>query len=244
MGFMDMVKTTTNNIKDKAVNFAEDKKLGEKFANVKDGVKKAVSDGSANMKAYKEESKALKQPLEGAYIRYEVTYVMGLDDIPKAKAGAIGFNVMPDRFAFRVTIGSEDWFYDFDILYEQVTDIYIDKRTITTAEVFLGGGDSANQEQENVIVIEYTDEAGVNQTLRVEMLTGVTIFNQAAKCKEFMALLRKQNLLDKLQKKTADSATPQVDVVAQIEKLSKLMETGVISEEEFAEKKKELLAKL
>lgn len=244
MGFMDMVKTTTNNIKDKAVNFAEDKKLGEKFANVKDGVKKAVSDSSANMNAYREEAKTLKQPLEGAYIRYEVTYVMGLDDIPKAKAGTIGFNVMPDRFAFRVTIGSKDWFYDFDILYEQVTDIYIDKRTITTAEVFLGGGDSANQEQENVIVIEYTDEAGVNQTLRVEMLTGVTIFNQAAKCKEFMALLRKQNLLDKLQKKKADSATPQVDVVAQIEKLSKLMETGVISEEEFAEKKKELLAKL
>ncbi len=166
-----------------------------------------------------------------------------MDDIPKAKAGAWGMNVMPDRFAFRVTSTTKNWLYDLDIAYEDVTDIRIEKRTISNAEVLLGAGNDANQEQENVVVIEYKDEQGRNATLRLEMLTGVTIFNQAAKCKELMDLLRKNDILDKL-KKSEKSATGGEDVLAQVEKLSKLKDAGVLSEEEFLEKKTELLAKL
>lgn len=58
------------------------------------------------------------------------------------------------------------------------------------------------------------------------MLTGTTIFNQAAKCKELMDLLRRE------------------DVLAQVEKLAKLKEAGVLSEEEFNAKKAVLLEKL
>ena len=58
------------------------------------------------------------------------------------------------------------------------------------------------------------------------MLTGTTIFNQAAKCKELMELLRRE------------------DVLAQVEKLAKLKEAGVLSEEEFNAKKAVLLEKL
>lgn len=244
MGFMDKVKNTATLMKDKATLFAEEKNLNEKLSNAKDSMKKAIGDSKEKMQAYKSESKDLKKPLDGAYIRYAVVYISGIEELPKSKVGEIGFNIMPDRFSFRKTIGSKDWFTDMDILYEQVEDFYIDKRTITTAEVFLGGGDSANQEQENNIVIEYTDEAGVKQTLRVEMLTGVTIFNQAAKCKELMALLRKCEILDKLKKNTNQASAPQVDVVEQLDKLSKLKDSGVISEEEFNEKKAILLAKL
>lgn len=260
MGFMDKVKSTAGSMKDKAVSaagsvkdkattFAEEKKIGEVLANAKDGVVKAVNDSKENMKAYKEETNALKAPLEGAYIRYEVTYVGGLEDIPKRKAGAIGMNVMPDRFAFRVTITTKDWFYDFDIPYERVLDINIEKRTISTSEMLLGAGDSANQEQENVIAIEYKDELGVTQTLRVEMLTGTTIFNQAAKCKEFMSLLKKYDLYDKLKKGANGGVqqiqiTQQVDVVEQLEKLAKLKDAGVLTEEEFAKKKAELLERM
>lgn len=134
------------------------------------------------------------------------------------------------------------------LLYERVLDINIEKRTISTSEMLLGAGDSANQEQENVIAIEYKDELGVTQTLRVEMLTGTTIFNQAAKCKEFMSLLKKYDLYDKLKKGTVGvqqvQITQQVDVVEQLEKLAKLKDAGVLTEEEFAKKKAELLERM
>ncbi len=243
MGIFDKVKDTANQAKDTAAKFADEKGIGEKIGGAAESLKKALDDTTSSIKANNEESKKLKQPLEGALIRYEFTYVGGLDDIPKAKAGAWGMNVMPDRFAFRVTSTTKNWLYDLDIAYEDVTDIRIEKRTISNAEVLLGAGNDANQEQENVVVIEYKDDQGRNATLRVEMLTGVTIFNQAAKCKELMDLLRKNDILDKL-KKSEKSATGGEDVLAQVEKLSKLKDAGVLSEEEFLEKKTELLAKL
>ena len=187
----------------------------------------------------------LRQPVEGAYIRYEVTYISGVDSIPKAKAGAIGLNIMPDRFAFRITYTSKDWFTDMDIPYDQITDIRIEKRNITTAEMLMGGGNDANQQQENNIVIEYTDENNKKRTLRTEMLTGVTIYNQAAKCREFMDLLRQHDILEQIEaKKNAKKSGGEVDVVAQIEKLAKLKEAGVITEEEFQAKKGALLEKI
>lgn len=243
MGIFDKVKETANQAKDAAVKFADEKNIGEKLGDATGSLKKALDDTASSIKANNEESKKLKQPLEGALIRYEFTYVGGLDDIPKAKSGAWGMNVMPDRFAFRVTSTTKNWLYDLDVAYEDVTDIRIEKRTISNAEVLLGAGNDANQEQENVIVIEYKDEQRRNATLRVEMLTGVTIFNQAAKCKELMDLLRKNDILDKL-KKSEKPASSGDDILAQVEKLSKLKDAGVLSEDEFSVKKSELLAKL
>lgn len=75
------------------------------------------------------------------------------------------------------------------------------------------------------------------------MLTGTTIFNQAAKCKELMDLLRREDILDKIKKSDAGSAGG-VDVLAQVEKFAKLKEAGVLSEEEFNAKKAVLLEKL
>lgn len=245
MGFINKLKETADNVKDKATNFAEEKQLGDKLSGAKDSVFKALGDAKKSIKDQRDESNALKQPLEGAYIRYEVTYISGVDSIAKAKAGAIGLNVMSDRFAFRVTYGSKDWFTDMDIPYDRITDIRIEKRTISTAEIFLGGGNDANQQQENNIVIEYTDDNNKKRTLRTEMLTGVTIFNQAAKCREFMDLLRQQDILELIEsKKNVGKGGGEVDVVSQIEKLAKLKDAGVISEEEFNAKKELLLEKI
>lgn len=55
-----------------------------------------------------------------------------------------------------------------DIPYDSITDIRIEKRTISTAEVFLGGGNDANQ---------------------------------AAKCREFMDLLRQKDILELIESK-------------------------------------------
>ena len=245
MGFMDKLKEKAENVRDKAVDFAEEKQLANKLGSAKDSIVKAIDDTKTSIKEQKEESNALKQPVEGAYIRYEVAYISGVDSIPKAKAGAIGLNIMPDRFAFRITYTSKDWFTDMDIPYDQITDIRIEKRNITTAEMLMGGGNDANQQQENNIVIEYTDENNKKRTLRTEMLTGVTIYNQAAKCREFMDLLRQHDILEQIEaKKNAKKSGGEVDVVAQIEKLAKLKEAGVITEEEFQAKKGALLEKI
>lgn len=247
MGLMDKVKQTAANAKDKASDFADKAQLSEKLGGVKDSIKKTFDESTAAMKAHSEESKELKKALEGAIERYEVTYVGGLPEIPKKKSGAIGLNIMPECFSFRPTITTKDWFSDYDIPYDKISELRIEKRTISTAEVFLGGGDNANQEQENVICILYTSEDGKKLTLRVEMLTGVTIFNQAAKCREFMDLLRQYEIFDKFEsakKNDSNASAGGSDILVQIEKLNQLKEVGVLSEEEFNAKKADLLAKL
>lgn len=219
-------------------------KLKESAGQAKDSVKKSFSEASAQIKANNEEAKELKKPLEGAIERYEFTYVGGLPDIPKAKAGAWGMNIMPDMFAFRVTNTTKDWLYNLDIPYADITDIRIEKRTISTSEMLLGAGNDANQQQENVVVLEYNDKDGKKATLRVEMLTGVTIYNQAAKCKELMDLLRRNEILDKIKKSEGGAAPVADDIPAQLEKLAKLKDAGVLTEDEFNAKKAELLAKM
>lgn len=219
-------------------------KLKESAGQAKDSMKKGFGDAAAQIKANNEEAKELKKPLEGAIERYEFTYVGGLPDIPKAKAGAWGMNIMPDMFAFRVTNTTKDWLYDLDIPYDDITDIRIEKRTISTTEMFLGAGNDANQQQENVIVLEYNDKDGKKATLRVEMLTGVTIYNQAAKCKELMDVLRRNDILDRIKKSEGGAKPVADDIPAQLEKLAKLKETGILTEEEFNAKKADLLAKM
>lgn len=222
-------------------------KLKQSATSAKDSMKKTFDETSAAMKARNEESKELKKPLDGAIERYEVTYVSGLPDIPKRRAGAIGLNIMPECFSFRSTITTKEWFPDYDIPYNKISELRIEKRTISTTEVFLGAGDSANQEQENVICILYTDGDGKKLTLRVEMLTGTTIFNQAAKCREFMDLLRQYEITDKFEakdKNESNSSSNGTDVLAQIEKLNQLKLAGILTEEEFSSKKADLLSKL
>lgn len=222
-------------------------KLKQSATSAKDSMKKTFDETSAAMKARNEESKELKKPLDGAIERYEVTYVSGLPDIPKRKAGAIGLNIMPECFSFRSTITTKEWFPDYDIPYNKISELRIEKRTISTTEVFLGAGDSANQEQENVICILYTDGDGKKLTLRVEMLTGTTIFNQAAKCREFMDLLRQYEITEKFEakdKNESNSSSNGTDVLAQIEKLNQLKLAGILTEEEFSSKKADLLSKL
>lgn len=247
MALFDKLKETANSVKDKAATFAEEKQLAEKLGNAKDSVKKTLDESTGSFKEYQKENKELKQALEGAISRYEVTYVGGLPQYPKAKIGAIGLNIMDNQFSFRKTGNSKDWFNDFDITYDSIIQLRIEKRTITTAEVFLGAGNDANQEQENVICIIFRSDTGQELTLRVEMLTGFTIYRQAEKCREFIALLRQHGILQKIESRkntNTSSENSNSDILAQIEKLASLRDAGILTEEEFQDKKKALLAKI
>lgn len=243
MALFDKLKETANSVKDKASNFAEEKQLAEKLGNAKDSVKKTLDEDTGSFKEFQKENQKLKQALEGALARYEVTYVSGLPQYPKVKMGSasIGLNVMEDQFSFRKTGNSKDWFNDFDISYDSIIELHIEKRTITTAEVFLGAGNDAKQEQENVICIIFKAETGEELTLRVEMLTGFTIYRQAEKCREFIALLRQHGILQKIEQKkniNNGSGNNNSDILTQIEKLASLKDAGILTDEEFQEKKK------
>ena len=245
MALFDKLKQAASTAKEKATDFVEEKKIGEKLSDIKDNVQKSWDESSAAMKANSEENKALKQPLEGAIIRYEVIYLGGLPEYPKAKHGsAIGVNVMPDRFVFTKTGTSKDWFTEYEIPYDRIGELTIEKRTISNTEMLLGGGNDPNQQQENNICILFDAKDGTELLLRVEMLTGVTIYGQATKCREFMDVLRQNGILKKFKQKTNVSAPVQQDVLGQIEKLANLKTMGILSEEEFNQKKAELLAKL
>ena len=249
MALFDKLKETANSVKDKATNFAEEKQLVEKLGTAKNSVKKTLDESTSSFKEFQKENKELKQALEGALARYEVTYVSGLPQYPKVKMGSasIGLNVMENHFSFRKTGNSKDWFSDFDISYDSIIELHIEKRTITTAEVLLGGGNDANQEQENVICIIFKADTGEELTLRVEMLTGFTIYRQAEKCREFIALLRQHGILQRLEQKkniNNGSGNNNSDILTQIEKLASLKDAGILTDEEFQEKKKSLLAKI
>ena len=245
MALFEKIKSAATSAKEKVSGFAEEKHLGEKFAGAKESIKKSWEESTAQMKANSEENKSLKQPLEGAIIRYEVIYLGGLPEYPKAKHGsAIGLNVMSDEFVFTKTGTSKDWFSEYRIPYSRISNLTIEKRTISNTEMLLGGGNDPNQQQENNICIAFEAEDGTELMLRVEMLTGVTIYGQATKCREFMDVLRQNNILKMFKQKDTNTAPAQPDVLAQIEKLAGLNAAGILSEEEFSQKKAELLQKL
>lgn len=120
------------------------------------------------------------KPLE----KYQVIYKGGLPEYSKSKASGINFLLFEDRLQFTPTMGSKSWFSELTIPYSNINDITIESRIVGTAEALLGGLDSRQLDHKNNIHIKFT-YSGRPTILRLEMLTGVTVMGQAAKCKEF-----------------------------------------------------------
>lgn len=222
-------------------------KLKDIVKSTSEKVQKSFSESSEQLKKYNQESKEMKAPLEGAIIRYGVTYNGGLAEYPKAKTGEIGMNVMPDCFYLKPTMTSVDWFGEMAIPYKNISRLEIVERTISNSEWLLSSSNSDMKamEQKNNIEISYTDCDGKNKLIRLEMLTGVSIYGQAKKCVEFMDVLRQNGILDLFAKQENNTAAaPKEDILGQIEKLAGLKEKGIITQEEFDEKKATLLEKL
>lgn len=202
----------------------------------------ALKKGAESMGQYKEETEALKAPVEGAIIRYEVTYNGGLPQYPKEKAGAIGLNIMPDSFILKKTIGTKDWFEDFEITYDSIQSFEITKRQAGNWEMMLSS-DSASAratEVDNVLAITYLDENGTEILLRLEMLSGFSVYNQDKKCQEMLDVLRQNKILNRLNKK-ASAEKSAVSSADELKKYKELLDSGIISQEEFDAKKKQLL---
>ncbi len=197
-----------------------------------------------------EQSKQNKLPQEGGLIRYEVIYKGDHPDfqLEKKKSSYILLDIMPDRFSFLAKPQSEDWFTGFEIPYNRIISLEIVERVISNAEMLLSSGsNNSDLRQKNVIEIKYLDEVGDEYVVRNEMLTGTTVMGQAKVCQEMIDLLRTKGIMKQF-KGTENSHSANAsggdDVLSQIEKLAKLKEQGILTEEEFANKKAALLEQL
>ncbi len=156
---------------------------------------------------------------------------------------------MGDSFIFKPeNLARKEWFGEenFVIPYDKVTKLEIVKRQVSMTEAMMSSnGETKSLEQMNNINISYLDGEGTEQMVRIEMLTGFNIYKQAEKCQELMDLLREKKILNKFRgEEKRDGESSGDDVFAQIEKLAALKEKGLISEEEFNQKKTVLLEKL
>lgn len=189
------------------------------------------------------DDKATRAPLEGAIIRYGVTYLGGLPNYPKKLTGELGMNIMPDCFHFHPssTLKMEE---DTIIPYSSVEKFEITRHQITNTEMLIAGGtDMKDMEQENNIEITYQID-GRRLKLRVEMLTGISLYGQAGKCREMMDVLLQNGILDKFSgEKKAEPAptTPALSSADELKKFKELLDMGAISQEDFDAKKKQLL---
>lgn len=238
-------------MKEKVSDAISDAKLDEKFDKVKQQMGDSLAEAKKSYAEGKAESNAAKAPIEGAIIKYEVTYKGGFPKKPQKKSDAVwfGLNIMEDSFIFKPELqAKKDWFGEenFIIPYDKVTKFEIVKRQVSMTEAMLSSnGDTKSLEQLNNINISYIDNEGAEQMARVEMLTGTTVYGQAAKCQELVDLLREKKILSKLNKEKSESAqSAGDDVLTQIEKLASLKEKGLLSEDEFNQKKAVLLEKL
>lgn len=122
------------------------------------------------------------------------------------------------------------------------------ERTISNTEMLLSSGNNnSDLRQKNVMEIKYLDEAGDEYIVRNEMLTGFTVMGQVKVCQEMLDLLRSKGIMKQFRgtgNNRSNNASGGDDVLKQIEKLAALKENGIITEEEFNQKKAVLLEKL
>lgn len=216
--------------------------LMDKLKKAAGQVSNTFKESAESLKQHKAESNELKAPVEGAIARYGVTYKGGLAQYPKEKTGEIGFNIMPDSFILKGTITAKDWFSDMEIKYDQISSLKIIKRQAGAWEAALSSNGSNVQDTEtlNVIEITYTDN-DEEMVLRLEMLTGVNVYTQAKKCQEMMDILRQNKILKRINKAEVAAPTASASPAEELKKFKELLDMGVITQEEFDAKKKQLL---
>lgn len=294
MAFFDKFKEVADNVKNKVNEIMEENQVNDKLNTLKDSVKKTWDESSAVVKATAEEVSNLKQPVAGAIIRYDVLYVSGLPQYPKARNGsAIGLNVLPEKFVLTKTGTSKDWFEDFDIPYSAIQELTIEKREVPVPQEPEAEGETPAEKDETpaekdetlaekgetpaekgetpasegetpvdgnetpavaaeplmrevdgYVCIRYLAEDGTELMLRTQMFTGLTPDGQAEKCGEFLGVLDQYGIPKKFGVVPALESAPQPDILGQIEKMAQLRDAGILTEEEFTQKKAELLQKL
>ncbi len=174
---------------------------------------------------------------------YQTVYLGGHPDNPKKVAGIVDLQLLENCFLVKHRV-AEKYLKTFEIPYRAVTDFAIVDRTLSTANVILGGKDAYKLQQANNIHITYKDMNNNLLTVRFEMISGVTVTGQAKVCLEMLDYLKTNGIYSQFNISNSNSDNTNNDIIDQIEKLSKLKDDGILTEEEFLSKKAQLLEKL
>lgn len=83
-------------------------------------------------------------------------YKGGVATLPKAKSAAILLHVLDDRFVFAPTPASEKFWKELVFLYSDVSEVEAVDRTVSTFEGLVGGLDSRQLNQKNVLVFSHS----------------------------------------------------------------------------------------
>lgn len=183
-----------------------------------------------------------KNSIEGSTKIYSTMYLGGHPENPKKVAGSVDLQLLDNGFMLKHHV-ADRYFSPFEIPYVSVTGFEIVNRTLSTANVVLGGKDAYKLQQPNNIHITYKEQNGNEITIRLEMITGITIPGQAKVCLELLDYLKAQGIYAKFNLATNNTEVINENeaILKQIEKLSELRDANVLTEEEFNEKKAQLL---
>lgn len=180
---------------------------------------------------------------------YTVIYRGRLADLPKPKSGGIDMLVMVDSFIFEPSSAVKNWWNPLTIRFEAIKSFSVEGRQVSTVEGLLGGINSRQLNQDNNLHIDFTDENGNQVLLRLEMLSGITVMGQAVKARQLMDRLRVHGILDRIERNASpvESGAPGTgagDAHDKLRKLAELHKDGILTDDEFATKKAELLSQL
>ena len=186
-----------------------------------------------------------KKKDEGLLEKYNVTYKGGRPENPKSLNGKIEMKLYSDHFEFAPTMGSKKKWQPYEIPYNTISKLEYVKRELGKLEALatIGGGARDIQTLNNINITHQTDSGEL--LLRMEMLTGVHVAVQAQKCQELDDKLRVHGIRSQfIQEEKSAPAAAAPDIPQQIEKLGDLLEKGLINQEEYDEKKSDLLSRI
>jgi hypothetical protein len=180
---------------------------------------------------------------------FQVAYKGGHPDYPKAKPGFITCKVCADAIELSPTkwTSTKKWFKGLRIPFAQIAGLEVVERQLGGFEVILGGLNSRQLNQRNNIHVAYRLDDGTHIVLRLEMLSGWSVWGQARKCRELIDWMQMHGIFDRFQAKANASSSEghsMDDIPTQIKKLAALHEEGIVTGDEFSKKKADLLSRM
>ncbi len=165
-------------------------------------------------------------------LKLKVAYVGGHPEMPnpsfKQKFSHIEFKIFDKNIKFEPTNASKKWFDTTIINHEKIYSLSIAKNTFNKVR--------------DLIIIDYHDDDHDDIQIRFQCMD----FFSAKKCVELEDCIRNHNVSGFFRKKMKHSHEEKSGdtLTVKLEKLFELKNKGLISEDEFNEKKKSLLEEL
>lgn len=144
---------------------------------------------------------------------YSVAYRSGIAELPHHKTASILLNLTTQFLVLEPTMASRKFWLRLSIPYENILDITLAPHESSTLEGILGGiggNNTGRLSTDNNLDIRFVDAAGATQSLRLEMMTGLSVTGQAAIAQQLQNRLDLHGLRERFGTGAATSAPAQM----------------------------------